>query len=140
MIGEGTWRLVRNRVELEEVAPLDLKGKAAPVRAWQVVSVAGGVTASAVEAPLIGRDAELGRLRAALRDAIDSQACRLVSVIGSPGLGKSRLAQEFASVPDAEARVLVGHCEPTGEGITFLPVAEVLRGVAEIGEADAPTW
>ncbi len=59
-------------------------------------------------------------------------------MIGSPGLGKSRLADEFARSLAGSARVLVGHCEPSGEGITFLPVAEVLRDAGGIGDADLP--
>ena len=61
-----------------------------------------------------------------------------MTVIGSPGVGKTRLAQEFARGLGEQATVVEGHCEPSGEGITLLPVAEVLRGLAAIGEADPP--
>ncbi len=136
LVGQVTRRLVHQQVELEEVAPLDLKGKAEPVRAWRLVSVESQAVAG-IEAPLVGRDRELERLRAALVAAVDARACRLVSVIGSPGLGKSRLAAEFAHAVAADATVLEGHCEASGEGITFLPVAEVLRAAASIAEDDS---
>jgi len=137
LISESTRRLVRDHVELEELPRLTLKGKADPVRAWRVRATTGAETVRA-EASLVGRSRELARLRAGLADAVAARACRLVTVIGSPGIGKSRLLAEFASVVRDEAAVLVGHCEPSGEGITFLPIAEVLRQVAGIAEADSP--
>ncbi len=139
LVGEATWRLVHHAAELESVVPLELKGKAGLVRAWRLISasaVAGAARASTVEAPLVGRDSELARLRAGVERVLAERACRLVTVMGSPGLGKTRLASELATVVSDRARIVVGHCEPTGEGITFLPVAEVLRTVAGIGEAD----
>ena len=142
LVGEATLRLVRHEVTVEEVEPLELKGKAAPVRAWRLVAAdqpAGGRPGDVpVAAPLVGRGAELQRLRAVLEDAIAARACRLVTVVGSPGLGKSRLAEEFAHAVADRAAVVRGQCEPSGEGSTFLPVAEVVREVAGIGETDAP--
>jgi class 3 adenylate cyclase/ketosteroid isomerase-like protein len=141
LISESTWRLIRHEVELEEIVPLELKGKSQPVRAWRVVSAAhqGNAPSRArIDAPLVGREHELARLHAALKDAVDARDCRLITVIGSPGLGKSRLAAEFSRVASGLATVVEGHCEPSGEGITFLPVAEVLRAAASIGETDPP--
>ena len=139
LVGEGTWRLVRHAVELEAIAPLELKGKAGPVRAWRLVAVTPAVDAAAApatEARLVGRGPELGRLRRMFEEVLAGRVCRLVTVMGSPGVGKSRLASELAGVVSDSANVVVGRCEPTGEGLTFLPVAEVLRVVAGIGEAD----
>ncbi len=136
LIGEATWRLVRNQVSLEELEPLALKGKAAPVRAWRLMAADGSPT-GAQDAPLVGRAAELRRLHAVLDAAVAERTCRLVSVVGSPGLGKSRLAEEFAREVSERAQVLRGHCEPSGEGNAFLPVAEVIREVAGIAEADS---
>jgi class 3 adenylate cyclase/ketosteroid isomerase-like protein len=139
LIGQATWRLVRRRVQLEPVEPLTLKGKAEPVRAWRVLAVVPGPDEPArVDAPLIGRAGELAKLRAALGDAIAARCCRLVTVIGSPGMGKTRLADEFALAVARDATVVQGRCEPTGEGITFGPVAELLRGAGGIGESDPP--
>ena len=141
-ISEATWRLVRHHVIGEEIEPLALKGKSAPVRAWRLLAAEPASTTDAglpaVEAPLVGREPELGRLRDALDQAIAERTCRLVTVIGSPGLGKSRLAAAFAAGVSPRARVVYGHCEASGEGITFLPVAEVVREVAGISESDEP--
>jgi class 3 adenylate cyclase/ketosteroid isomerase-like protein/tetratricopeptide (TPR) repeat protein len=137
LLGEATWRLVRHQVEVQEVAALELKGKSEAVRVWKLVSAAPRSTAG-TEAPLVGRARELERLRSGLEQAIGTRACRLVTVIGSPGLGKSRLASEFARSLEGQAMVLEGHCESSGEGITFLPVAEVLRAAASIADDDPP--
>jgi len=141
LIGEVTWRLVRHAVQLEPVEPLALKGKAAPVRAWRLLATVPGPEEPAsgrVEAPLVGRLGELDRLRRVLDEAVAGRCCRLVTVIGSPGMGKTRLAEEFSAAIGSVASVVQGRCEPSGEGITFLPVAELLRGAGGIGEGDAP--
>jgi class 3 adenylate cyclase/ketosteroid isomerase-like protein len=138
LVGEGTWRLVHHLVELEPVAPLDLKGKSEQVRAWRLVSLGGAErrAMAALEVPLVGRADELARLRAAFDSVVRTRGCVLVTVMGSPGVGKTRLAQEFGRLVRDQASVVEGRCEQTGEGITFLPVAEVLRVVAGIGGAD----
>jgi class 3 adenylate cyclase/tetratricopeptide (TPR) repeat protein len=140
LVGEATWRLVHHAVKLESVGALELKGKAQAVPAWRLVSAEAsrdGDRAPSM-APLVGRASELQRLRAALDDTLQARACRLVTVIGSPGVGKTRLASEFARALDGDARAVEGRCEPSGEGITFLPVAEILRVLAGVGEADTP--
>jgi class 3 adenylate cyclase/tetratricopeptide (TPR) repeat protein len=140
LIGDETWRLVRQAVEVESVAALELKGKSAPVRAWRLVSPERDATSRElpVEPPLVAREAELARLRSALEETIAARTCRLATVIGSPGVGKTRLAQEFARSVGDRANVVAAHCEPSGEGITLLPVAEAVRSLAGIGEADPP--
>jgi len=140
LVGEATWRLVHHAVELDSVGALELKGKAQAVPAWRLVSAkaqADGDRAPSA-APLVGRASELERLRVALDDALQQRSCRLVTIIGSPGVGKTRLASEFARGLDGDAHAVEGRCEPSGEGITFLPVAEILRVLAGIGEADTP--
>jgi class 3 adenylate cyclase/tetratricopeptide (TPR) repeat protein len=137
LVAEATWRQVRHAVRGEPIEPLTVKGKRSPVAAFRLLDAPAGIQARArIEAPLIGRDGELGRLLAAFEQTVAAGSCRLVSVIGSPGLGKTRLAEELAAAVGEPATVLWGRCEPTGEGITFAPVAQVLRGVAGIGEAD----
>ena len=138
LIGESTWRLVHHVVELEPVPPLKLKGKSELVRAWRLVSVAGADRrrVPAAEAALVGRAEELARLRTAFEGVLQTRGCGLVTVMGSPGVGKTRLARDFGDLVGDRASVVEGRCEQAGEGITFLPVAEVLRVVARISEAD----
>jgi class 3 adenylate cyclase/tetratricopeptide (TPR) repeat protein/ketosteroid isomerase-like protein len=139
VLGEATWRLVRHRVRLEPMAALALRGKAAPVRAWRLLSAEpepGDAGEGRLEAPFVGRVEELARLRAAYDEVTEARAGRLVTVVGSPGVGKSRLAARFALTVEDEATVLHGRCEPIGEGLTFLPIAHLLREAAGIGETD----
>jgi class 3 adenylate cyclase/ketosteroid isomerase-like protein/tetratricopeptide (TPR) repeat protein len=140
LVGESTWRLVRHSVQLEPVAPLELRGKSAPARAWRLLDITpepGDPESGRLDTPLIGRVAELDRLRAALDDAVASRECRLVTVIGSPGVGKTRLADEFRERVVPGSGVVRGRCEHMGQGITFLPVAEMFRTLGEIGETDS---
>jgi class 3 adenylate cyclase len=137
LVGESTWRQVRHAVLAEPIEPLALKGKRAPVAAFRLLDAPAAAQARVrIEAPLIGRDAELRRLLAGFEHTMTTGACGLVSVIGSPGLGKTRLAQELDTRLGERARVVWGRCEPIGEGTTFAPVVQVLRGAAGIGEAD----
>src|SRR4051794_40482795 len=140
LVGADTFQLVRDEAILEPVEPLALKGKARPLPVWRLVdgTRADRRSAPRLQAPLIGREDELELLRTSFAGAVDSRAARMVTVIGSPGLGKTRLVSEFADSLAGEATVLLGRCEASGEGITFQPVAEVLRMAAGIGEEDTP--
>jgi class 3 adenylate cyclase len=137
-VGEDTYRLVRDDVHLDAVAPLRLKGKARPVNAWRLVDGrrAERRRAARLQAPLVGREREVARLRSAFYAAAADRRTKLVTVIGSPGVGKSRLTAEFGEGLGGEAIVLEGRCEVSGEGLTFLPIAEVLRSATGIGEDD----
>ena len=137
LIGDATFRLVRDVVAAAAVGPLDLKGKAEPVVAWRLLDVAPEPAVTRrLESPLIGREREL----AAVEDAFGrarAGTCQLLTVMGPAGVGKSRLTRELVSRFGAETRVLVGRCLPYGEGITFWPVVEVLRKVAAITDVDS---
>ncbi len=88
--------------------------------------------------PLVGREAELATLRDAFGRVLRERACNVLTVLGAPGVGKSRLASELAAHVQGEATVLRGRCLPYGEGITFWPVAEMLTQAAGITDADSP--
>ena len=94
-----------------------------------------------LDAPLAGREEELARLRAALAAARKEGRCRVVTVVGDPGIGKTRLARELALLEEAGTTVLVARCIAHGQGVTFLPLLEVLRRAepeqALAGELDA---
>lgn len=124
LIGEPTLRLVRGAVEVEEVEPLRLKGKSAPVAAYRLAAVAPRA-AQRPEGPIVGRVAELRRLDELFAQAVCERACRLVTILGPAGVGKSRLAAEFLHRIDA--RVVSGRCLSYGEGITYWPVVEVVK-------------
>jgi class 3 adenylate cyclase/tetratricopeptide (TPR) repeat protein len=130
LIGEATHRLVRDAVLVEPLEPLELKGKSQPVRAWRLLGVLSGAPAFArrLDAPMVGRERELERLREVFDEATRRRECRVIEVIGTAGIGKSRLVNELlASVRD-EATVLEGRCLPYGKGITYWPLRDLVRG------------
>ena len=136
LLGELTYRLVRDFVDVEEVEPLELKGKAEPVPAYRLVAVREGAERPRrLDAPIVGRELELAALNHRLHEAIEERRCRLVTVIGEAGVGKSRLVDEFVRSLD-DVAFLRGRCLPYGEGITFWPLAEAVRQAAGILERD----
>ena len=139
LIGQETRRLVRDAVDVEPVEPLELKGKSEPVTAFRLVRVSAGVPGHVrrMDSPMVGRDREAALLRQAFDRAVNDRACQLFTVLGPPGVGKSRLVEEFASEV-ADTAVLRGRCLPYGDGITFYPILEMVKEAAGLADFDAP--
>ena len=138
LIGESTYRLVRDAVEVVPVEPLTLKGKPEPVPAYRVLSVIAAATSTGPAGrPLVGRAREIAALDADFRRSVAGPEGRLVTLFGEAGVGKSRLIEEFVNRLTAEATVLRGRCLSYGDGITFWPLAEVLRQAAGIVPEDS---
>jgi class 3 adenylate cyclase/tetratricopeptide (TPR) repeat protein len=134
LLGALTHALVRDAVEAAPVEPLELKGKSERVPAFRLVGLASRERTTAT--PLIGRNDELELLRRSVAEA-EADGGRLVTVVGEAGVGKSRLLREFTEGLEASATVVRGRCLPYGDGITFWPIAEAVRGAAGITEDDA---
>ena len=122
LVGLPTRRLVESAVRLEPVDAVAAKGKRKPVDAWRVVATVPGASAfpRRLDAPLVGRDAELGALREELASATREHSCRFVTVLGPPGIGKSRLAAALAAEAPA---ALATRCLPYGDSFSVLPIA-----------------
>jgi len=135
LLGEGTHALVRDAVRVEPAGPLVLKGKAEPVPAFRLLELLPDVPAFTrpIEAPFVGREDELETLERTLARAVDERRPELATIIGPPGIGKSRLAREL--IQRSQARVLVGRCLSYGEGITYWPLAEVVSQVGDVRSA-----
>jgi class 3 adenylate cyclase/tetratricopeptide (TPR) repeat protein len=140
LIGRETHRLVRDAVLVEPVDALQLKGKADRIPAFRVLDVTPGAPSFArrLDSPIVGREEELSLLVRVLEDAAEQRACRVATIVGEAGLGKSRLVNELVIRAAARARTLWGRCLPYGEGITFWPVAELVKAAAGIGELESP--
>jgi class 3 adenylate cyclase/tetratricopeptide (TPR) repeat protein len=124
LIGAETLALVGGAVEVGEELLLELKGKSEPVAGHPLVAV--------LEAPehshafrFVGRGRELQLLVDAWDRARADRRCELVTVVGDPGVGKSRLVAE--ALARVDARVVRGRCLSYGEGITYWPVVEVVK-------------
>ena len=124
LLGAETLALVSDAAEIEAVEPLELKGKAERVAAYRLAAVREEVERRHASA-FVGREPELGTLLESWQRARDEERCALVTIVGDPGVGKSRLAAEFLAHMDAT--IVRGRCLSYGEGITYWPVVEVLR-------------
>ena len=138
LIGETTRRLLADHVVVGEVAPLTAKGKTGLVRAARVLGVTAQTPPLSPPAgsPFVGRERELQLLRETFKRSVQEPACRSVTVLGEAGIGKSRLVREALQEIQASARILVGRCPPYGEGITYLPLLDIVRQLAPAGQAD----
>jgi class 3 adenylate cyclase/tetratricopeptide (TPR) repeat protein len=138
-IGELTYALVSDAVDVEEVEPLSLKGKARPVPAYRLLAVrSGDAVARRQDTPMVGRERELALLNEAYLATASEGGCRMITLVGDAGVGKTRLTQEFLGIANARARVLTGRCLSYGDGITFWPVVEVVRQAVGIREDETP--
>ena len=131
LIGAETRLLVRDAVRIEAVEPLELKGKSEPVEAFRLLQVLDGAESLArhLETPLVGRERERQRLWRDYEDAVADRTCRLFTLLGPAGIGKSRLVADFLERVGDEADVLRGRCLSYGEGITYWPLVEILISV-----------
>jgi class 3 adenylate cyclase/tetratricopeptide (TPR) repeat protein len=129
LVGDATIRLVRDAVTVEPVPALALKGKSEPVDAWRLLAVEPDVAGVArrMDSPLVGRAAELDALLAELERVVADRSCRIVTIVGEPGVGKSRLAAELIATAGEDTLVVEGRCLPYGNGITYWPLVEVVR-------------
>jgi len=145
-VGEATYRATRETIaysSLEE--PLVVKGRTEPVPAWEAVAVDRRPVASASSGPagtpLVGRVSELTQLHDLLARVRRKRAPHLATVIGDPGVGKSRLLRQFElelQSGDSPALVRHGRCLPYGSSIVYWPLGEVIRAECGIIDGDPP--
>ena len=147
LVGERTARAARG-LRLEPIGPLTLKGKEEPVVAYEVLD--DEVTAPGsgrrgetgrYRAPLVGRHEELRVLKSVFERSVSERRSHLVTVFGDAGVGKSRLVEEFGAWAQAlpePALAIGGRCLPYGEGVTYWPLAQILKGWAGVLDSDEP--
>lgn len=131
VVGEETWRSTRGRYRYDPMGRMQVKGRSSPVAVYQW---SGRSTEASDSIAFVGRADELRRIQAVFDEAVDNAAARLITIIGDPGVGKSRLAAEFISAhPDA--RIVRANCAVEGTP-ALTPIVELLRS-RDI-EADVP--
>ncbi|HEY8315558.1 MAG TPA: AAA family ATPase, partial [Gaiellaceae bacterium] len=136
LVGPGAASLVRGRVELEPIGELDLRGWRDPIAAHRVVcAVELSAPLRNLAAPLVGRESELELLENTYERAVRDRRAALFTIYGDPGVGKSRLAREFVAGLEG-ATVLIGRCLPYGEGVTYWPLAEMVKASSGITDDD----
>src|ERR671924_2138486 len=136
LVGEAAHRLTQGRIEAEKVGPLELRGFRNPISAYRAVAtVDGAKPAPPISAPFIGREEELDLLENTLGRTIRTRRPHVFTVYGEPGIGKSRLIREFLAGVEGTT-ILAGRALPYGEGITYWPLAEMVKAAAGITDDD----
>ncbi|HUP33594.1 MAG TPA: AAA family ATPase [Gaiellaceae bacterium] len=136
LVGPFARRLTLGAVDTEEVGPLELKGFGEPLLAWRLTGIREtDGRAPAVAAGFVGREYELELLENTLSRVLRDKRAHLFTIYGEPGVGKSRLAREFIEGVEG-ATILVGRSLPYGEGVTYWPVAEMVKVAAGITDDD----
>jgi class 3 adenylate cyclase/tetratricopeptide (TPR) repeat protein len=136
LIGPTAYRLAGASLVVEDAGPLELKGMGSALRAWRVVDAEDGPARPiGPRAPLVGRETELELLENTFARAVRDRRAHLFTIFGEPGVGKSRLAREFVDGLE-RASVLSGRCLPYGEGVTYWPLAEMIKAAAGISDDD----
>jgi class 3 adenylate cyclase/tetratricopeptide (TPR) repeat protein len=143
LLGQATWRLVRDAIEAQPIEPTSVKGKAEPVSSWRLVRVVPGAEAIPrhLDSSLVGRETDLSLLVGSFHKAVRDSAVQFVTIVGEPGVGKTRLVRELRRSIDAVSTEPVGwrqgRCLPYGEGITFWALGEIVKAEAAILENDS---
>jgi class 3 adenylate cyclase/tetratricopeptide (TPR) repeat protein len=147
VVGEPTYRAAAHQFVFEELDQVQVKGKAGRLRIWRPLRSRSRIGLDVRERPrtvFVGRENEAARLRALYRTAVPGGAegsLQLVTIVGEPGVGKTRLVQEFAvfveELPDL-VRWRVGRSLPFGEGVSFWALGDIVKGEAGILDSDAP--
>ena len=143
LVDGATQRLAGAGVGFADAGEHVLKGKAEPQRLWRATRVLSGVGGSqrvdGLEAPLIGRDAELRTVKELFHAAAERRVPRLLVISGPAGVGKSRLGWEFRKYIDGLAEQVWWHrgrCLSYGDGVAFWALAEIVRQRLGIAEED----
>ena len=138
---ETTYRATRNAIDYEEADPIEAKGKAEPSRSGQQSPpLAFGVdVAHEARSELVGRERELGVVRDAFERARHERTPQLLTLVGVPGIGKSRLVYELNRIVEADPELITwrqGRCLAYGDGITLWALGEIVKAQAGVLEQD----
>jgi class 3 adenylate cyclase len=143
LVGEQTYRATERMIDYGEHEPVEAKGKAEPVPVWEALAARSrlGVDVSQESrAPLVGRDRERDLLVGGLRRVVAEREPQLVTLIGVPGIGKSRLVYELLEAVEADEDLMYwrqGRCLPYGEGVAYWAFGEMVKAQAGILETDS---
>ncbi len=138
-VAEATYRATKDLFVYQPLPPI--RTREGPMRVWRPTARRSRLVRELARTPFVGREEESAMLRAAFRRAVSERSVQLVTVTGEPGVGKTRLIQEFAEFLDQEPHIIrwrQGRCPPYGDGVSFWPLSEIVKAEAGILETDAP--
>src|SRR6266542_1216826 len=141
LVGESTYHATKGAIDYRDHEPVVAKGKSDPLSVWEPIAPRSRAEVDRFgDTPLVGRDAELALLDHALKRACRERQPQLVTVVGVPGIGKTRLVYElFESIEESTELITWrrGRSLPYGEGVTFWALAEIVKAEAGILESDS---
>jgi DNA-binding SARP family transcriptional activator len=143
LVGEQTYRATRNAIAYKEAAPVEAKGKARPIPVWEAMAAHSRFGVDLLRepsTPLVGRLRELELLNSALARAREERSPQLVTLVGVPGIGKSRLVFELFNAVEQDRELITwrqGRCLPYGDGVSFWALGEIIKAQAGILESDS---
>jgi len=145
LVGESTRRTTEAAIAYGNAGTFELKGKSEPVPLWRALRVTSGrqgaLKQTGLEAPFVGRDRELRKIKDIFHSSAEERRAHLVSVTGIAGIGKSRLAWEFYKYFDGLAENVYWHrgrCLSYGDGVTYWALADMVRMRCRITEDEPP--
>ncbi|HUG65778.1 MAG TPA: AAA family ATPase [Gaiellaceae bacterium] len=144
LVDETTYRATRAAVDYDAATAVDAKGKAEPIAVWTAVAAHsrfGVDVAHEARSELVGRERELGIVRDAFERARHERTPQLLTLVGVPGIGKSRLVYELQRIVDADPELITwrqGRCLAYGDGITLWALGEIVKAQAGVLEQDSP--
>ena len=144
VVSEQTYRATERVFEWDQLAPATLKGKAEPVALWRPLRPRarfGLEVISSSATPLVGRELERSLLTGTFERSAQQSSPQLVTIVGEPGVGKSRLCAELLGYVEERpglVRWRQGRCLPYGDGIAFWALGEIVKAECGILESDSP--
>src|SRR3954452_536064 len=144
VVGETTYRSTRDLFDYERLEPVSAKGKSGTIALWHAKAARRGIGVDVepiARTPLIGREDDLALLQSTYARMLCESSTQLVTIVGEPGVGKTRLTTEFRRWIDDQPEIVFwrqGRSLPYGEGITFWALGEIVKGQAGILESDSP--
>jgi len=144
VVGQMTYRATKNLVEYEALDPVTVKGKSEAIPIWRALSARsrfGIDVEQGTRTPFVGRDNEFALLTQTFARAVAEPSVQLVTIIGEPGVGKTRLLWELRQHLDDRPEFIYwrqGRCLPYGEGVTYWALGEMVKAQAGVLETDSP--
>jgi class 3 adenylate cyclase len=142
LVGESTHNATSRVIEYRDAPPVEAKGKSHPVPVWEVIEARsryGSDVLRRPRTPLVGRESELSLLVNTLTRVQHERSPQLITLVGVPGIGKSRLVHELFTAVDERPELVYwrqGRCLPYGEGVAFWALGEILKAHAGILEGE----